>query len=191
LNFFNSITNDKIGQRQFLISVIIQNIHRGHMTNETQLHTSAEKVQIALRKLGLPLKVVELKDTTRSAKEAAQAIGCQVEQIAKSLIFKTKISSTPILVIASGPNRVNESIISQMTGEEIEKADADFVLEQTGFVIGGVPPLGHKQMLKTYIDRDLLQYEYIWAAAGTPHAVFKLTPTDLCRITNGQVISIK
>jgi prolyl-tRNA editing enzyme YbaK/EbsC (Cys-tRNA(Pro) deacylase) len=154
------------------------------------LSSSALKVQQALDAIGLRLEVVELPDSTRTSVEAAQAVGCQVGQIAKSIIFKALISDRPILVIASGPNRVNEKVIGELIGEPIGKADADFVRQRTGFVIGGVPPVGHSERLETFIDQDLLQYPEIWAAAGTPHAVFRLMPEDLVRMTCGLVIKI-
>lgn len=135
--------------------------------------------------------MVELSDSTRTAQEAADAIGCTVAQIAKTLIFKGKTLQQPVLIMASGTNRVNEKAVQERINEELEKADADFVLEHTGFAIGGVPPVGHKKPITTYIDQDLMQYEEIWAAAGTPHAVFKLTPRILAEITKGEVIKIK
>jgi prolyl-tRNA editing enzyme YbaK/EbsC (Cys-tRNA(Pro) deacylase) len=155
------------------------------------LNASAQKIQDALRRLGGAHEVVEMAETTRTAKEAAQALGCSVEQIAKSIVFRARESGRAVLVIASGPNRVNEAVIAALIGEAVEKPDADFVLAQTGFVIGGVPPLGHAQLLTTFIDQDLLRYPEIWAAAGTPHAVFRLTPDDLVRLTGGKVISVK
>lgn len=158
---------------------------------ESELSPSAKKVQHALTALGLPLEVVELPGSTRTAVEAAQAIGCQVGQIVKSLVFKSKRSQRPILVIASGINRVDEKKIEALIGEPLGKADAGFVRQHTGFVIGGVPPVGHLQPLETYIDEDLLQYEEIWAAAGTPHAVFRLQPKDLEQMSAGRVVSVK
>jgi prolyl-tRNA editing enzyme YbaK/EbsC (Cys-tRNA(Pro) deacylase) len=157
----------------------------------TELSASARKVQAALAAAGVDCQVVELPDSTRSAQEAAQAIGCQVEQIVKSLVFRGRQSKRPVLVLASGPNRVNEKRLGQLLGEPIERADADFVREYTGFAIGGVPPLGHARPLASFIDEDLLQYDVLWAAAGTPHAVFHLTPADLTRINGGTVTSIK
>jgi len=148
------------------------------------------KVQQALNAFGMQLEVVELPASTRSSQEAAQAIGCQVGQIAKSIIFQTGNSLRPILVIASGPNRVSEKVIQGLIGEPIGKAEADFVRQRTGFVIGGVPPLGHSETLETFIDQDLLQYQDIWAAAGTPHAVFHMNPADLLRMTHGKVIKV-
>jgi prolyl-tRNA editing enzyme YbaK/EbsC (Cys-tRNA(Pro) deacylase) len=155
------------------------------------LSASAQKVQDALEVLGFSLKVVELPGSTRTAVEAAQAIGVQVGQIVKSLVFKSKRTQRPILVIASGANRVKEKNIEVLIDEPLGKADADFVREQTGFAIGGVPPVGHAQPIETFIDRDLLQYDEIWAAAGTPHAVFRLTPDELIRITSGTLVDIK
>jgi prolyl-tRNA editing enzyme YbaK/EbsC (Cys-tRNA(Pro) deacylase) len=155
------------------------------------MSSSAQKVQEALEVQGIAGKVVEMKQTTRTAQDAAGAVGCQVGQIAKSLVFTGKKSNQPILVIASGPNRVNEKTIRQHIGEPLSMAKAEFVREHTGFAIGGVPPTGHLKSLKTFIDEDLLQFEEIWAAAGTPHAVFKLTPDELIKISGGEVISVK
>lgn len=157
----------------------------------SNLSKSAERFQNLLNEFGFELNVMELSDSTRTAQEAADAIGCSVSQIAKSLIFKGKISEKPILIIASGTNRVNEKVVKEHIGEKLEKADADFVLEHTGFVIGGITPFGHKNTITTFIDEDLLQYEEIWAAAGTPHAVFKLTPKILVEVTKGNIISVK
>jgi prolyl-tRNA editing enzyme YbaK/EbsC (Cys-tRNA(Pro) deacylase) len=154
------------------------------------LPPSAQKVQAALDALGLSLQVVALPASTRTAAEAAAAVGCQVGQIAKSIVFRTGSSDRPVLVIASGSNRVNESNIAALLAEPLGKADADFVRRRTGFVIGGVPPLGHAEPLETFVDEDLLQYEEIWAAAGTPHAVFRLTPGDLVRMAGGRVVKI-
>lgn len=155
------------------------------------LSASAQKVQDALAARGMSLQVMELPGSTRTASEAAQAIGCSVGQIVKSLVFKGRRSGKPVLVIASGSNRVDERKLEALIGEPLGKADADFVRQQTGFVIGGVPPVGHNQPLLTYLDADLLAYTEIWAAAGTPHAVFRLTPQKLCELTGGEVVEIK
>jgi prolyl-tRNA editing enzyme YbaK/EbsC (Cys-tRNA(Pro) deacylase) len=154
------------------------------------LPPSAQKVQDTLHARGFDNKVIELPDSTRTAAEAAAAINCTVAQIAKSLIFEGKDSGDPVLVIASGTNRVDTKALAERLGETVRKPDADYVRERTGFVIGGVPPLGHSQPLRTFIDRDLLQYDTIWAAAGTPRSVFKLTPDDLVRMTGGDVIAV-
>jgi Cys-tRNA(Pro) deacylase len=155
------------------------------------LSPSAQKVQDVLKARGFTHQVMELSQTTRSAAEAAQAIGCRVEQIAKSLVFRTKHTHRPILVIANGANRVNEKKLAGFVAEPVEKADADFIRQHTGFVIGGVPPVGHLESLETFVDEDLLQYEEIWAAAGNPNAVFKLTPGDLIKMTGGRVVSLQ
>lgn len=155
------------------------------------LSSSARKVQDALNALGISLDVVELSSSTRTALEAAEAVGCEVGQIVKSLVFKAKRSERPILVIASGKNRVDEKKIETLIGEPLGKADADFVRLHTGFVIGGVPPLGHTERLETFIDEDLLEYLEVWAAAGTPNAIFRLNPKDLARMTGGRFVKIK
>jgi prolyl-tRNA editing enzyme YbaK/EbsC (Cys-tRNA(Pro) deacylase) len=155
-----------------------------------ELSSSAQKVQEALENLGLSLEVVELPDSTRTAVEAAQAVGCQLGQIVKSLIFKAKRSQRPVMVLASGANRVNEKRIEALIDEPLGKADAEFVRQHTGFAIGGVPPVGLQEEIQTFVDQDLLLYEDLWAAAGTPHAVFRLSPQDLVKIASGQVIDI-
>ena len=155
------------------------------------LSKKARKVQEAIQSLGLDCQVIEMENTTRSAGEAANAVGCQVGQIVKSLIFMGRQSRIPFLVVASGINRVNEKRLAELIGERVKMPDADFVKQSIGFVIGGVPPIGHRNKLETYIDEDLLNYEEIWAAAGTPNALFKWTPQDLQLMTHGQVVSIK
>ena len=152
--------------------------------------TSARRVQKALENLGLACQVIEMAKTTRSAKDAARAVGCRVEQIVKSLVFRGKKSRKAFLIVASGVNRVNEEKFAELVGEPVEMPDADFVREKTGFTIGGVPPIAHTNPLETFIDEDLFSHAEIWAAAGTPRAVFKLTPADLRKITGGRVVSI-
>jgi prolyl-tRNA editing enzyme YbaK/EbsC (Cys-tRNA(Pro) deacylase) len=149
------------------------------------------RIQEILNQHNLDIQVVEFKDTTRTAQEAATTIGCEVGQIAKTLIFKGKTSHNPICVIASGKNRVDEKKIEQLVGEKIEKPDADYVLQYTGFVIGGVPPLGYPLIIKPLIDEDLMTYAELWAAAGTPYSVFKITPQNLLVISGGQLANIK
>lgn len=156
-----------------------------------QLTKSAQSVQNALANRGLECEVKELAASTRTAQEAASAIGCAVSQIVKSLIFKTKQTHKPILILASGTNRVDEKLIESYVNEKITKADADFTREITGFAIGGIPPIGHKQVIEfIFIDQDLLQYDSIWAAAGTPNAVFNLRSDDLLALTNGRIVTI-
>jgi prolyl-tRNA editing enzyme YbaK/EbsC (Cys-tRNA(Pro) deacylase) len=164
-------------------------------TNEKKekdmLSKSAQSVQDALSKKGIDTTVVELPSSTRTAEEAAKSIGCEVGQIVKSLLFRTKSSQRPILILASGINRVNEKAVAKHIGEEIGKADADFTREVTGFAIGGIPPIGHKQPIETYIDEDLLQHQEVWAAAGTPNAVFNLEAKALQDLTQGKIICIR
>jgi prolyl-tRNA editing enzyme YbaK/EbsC (Cys-tRNA(Pro) deacylase) len=153
------------------------------------LSAAAQRIQDLLASRGLPHEVIEFEQTTRSAADAAAAIGCTVAQIAKSILFRAA-SGAPVLVVASGPNRVDETKIAAALGEPIGKADADFVRAATGFAIGGVPPLGHAQPPRTLIDKDLLALPTIWAAAGTPNAVFQLTPDELVAMTGGKVADI-
>ena len=155
-----------------------------------ELKNSAQIVQDKLAARGLPNQVVELPDSTRTAQEAANTIGCDISQIAKSIIFRRKAADLPLLIVASGTNRVNERAISHLLNEKIGKADADFVQDHTGYVIGGVPPFAHKESIETLIDEELMKYKVIWAAAGHPKAVFKLTPEQLVELTNGKVVCI-
>ena len=140
--------------------------------------------------LGSRFEVMEFEASTRSAAEAAAAIGCTVGQIAKSLVFRATISDRVVVVITSGTNRVSESIIAIHLGEKIERANADFVRERTGFAIGGVPPIGHSAPVLILIDEDLRNFNEMWAAAGTPNSVFRLTFDDLVRLTNGRVTRV-
>ena len=155
------------------------------------LSPSAQKVQDQIKSLGFDYTVVEHAESTRTAQEAAERAGCELGQIVKSLIFKGKISGKPILVLTSGANRVDEKRISQYAGEAIGRADADFVRTVTGFAIGGVPPIGHPQKLETYLDEDFLQYRTVWAAAGTPNAIFELKTSDLQKMTGGRIARVK
>jgi prolyl-tRNA editing enzyme YbaK/EbsC (Cys-tRNA(Pro) deacylase) len=159
------------------------------------LPPSAQRVQALLRAAGHSGEVVEFAETTRTAADAAAAIGCVVAQIAKSVIFRARPSDRPVLVLASGGNRVNEKLVAERLvakglGDGIARADADFVRDKTGFAIGGVPPIGHATPAIVFVDRDLLRFPQIWAAAGTPYAVFSLTPDELIRLTGGEVIAV-
>jgi prolyl-tRNA editing enzyme YbaK/EbsC (Cys-tRNA(Pro) deacylase) len=155
------------------------------------LSPSAQKIQDQLKSLGFEYTVIEHAESTRTAQEAADRAGCELGQIVKSLIFRGKDSGKPILVLTSGANRVDEKRISEYAGEAIGRADADFVRNVTGFAIGGVPPIGHIQNLETYIDEDFLHYPTIWAAAGTPNAIFELNAGDLQKMTGGNVVRVK
>lgn len=161
------------------------------MTLLPTLSPTAAKVQALLLRGGYPCKVIEFSESTRTAQEAADRVGCALGQIVKSLIFRGLQSGKPILVLTSGANRVDEKRLSQVTGEPIGRADPDLVRTTTGFAIGGVPPLGHATRIETYLDEDLLQYPALWAAAGTPNAVFELTPADLQKMTGGVVMQVK
>jgi len=158
---------------------------------DKSLSPSAQKIQDTLHSLGYNYTVIEHVESTRTAQEAADRAGCELGQIVKSLIFKGKDSGKPILVLTSGANRVDEKRISGYAGESIGRADADFVRAVTGFAIGGVPPVGHVQNMETYLDEDFLRYPTIWAAAGTPNAIFELKTADLQLITNGKVVMVK
>lgn len=147
---------------------------------------SALKVQAAL---GERFEVLEFDASTRTADDAASAIGCTVAQIAKSLVFRAQ-TGRPVLVVASGAHRVDEKRIAALVGEPIGRANADFVREATGYSIGGVPPVGHRTPPLTLIDEALMAFGEIWAAAGTPNAVFRLTPVDLVELTAGRVASV-
>jgi prolyl-tRNA editing enzyme YbaK/EbsC (Cys-tRNA(Pro) deacylase) len=140
--------------------------------------------------LGDEFKVLEFDESTRTAADAAAAIACTVAQIAKSMIFRTTPGNRSVLVITSGSNRVDPVKVAALIGEAITRADADFVREATGFSIGGVPPVGHQVEPLTLIDATLAQFSEIWAAAGTPNAVFRLTPADLVRLTGGRVETV-
>lgn len=155
------------------------------------LAKSAQSIQDVLDHKGLSCKVIELTDSARTAEQAANALGCDVAQIVKSLIFKTKTSHKPVFILVSGVNRVNEKTIEAHVGEKITKADAAFTREITGFAIGGIPPIGHKETIDlVFIDEVLLKYEDLWAAAGTPHAIFCLKSKDLIKIIDGKIINI-
>jgi prolyl-tRNA editing enzyme YbaK/EbsC (Cys-tRNA(Pro) deacylase) len=148
---------------------------------------SALKIQALI---GPEFRVLEFDATTRTSADAASAIGCEIEQIAKSLIFRGRETSRSILVIVSGANRVDEAKVAALIGEKIARADADFVREKTGFSIGGVPPVGHAEAPLVLIDEDIFRLSTIWAAAGTPNAVFQLTPSQLIELTAGRAAAI-
>jgi prolyl-tRNA editing enzyme YbaK/EbsC (Cys-tRNA(Pro) deacylase) len=155
------------------------------------LSPSAQKIQDLIISLGYNYTVIEHAESTRTAQEAADRAGCELGQIVKSLIFNGKESGKPILVLTSGANRVDEKRISEYAGEPIGRADADFVRAMTGFAIGGVPPVGHTQKMETYLDEDFLSYQTIWAAAGTPNAIFELKTEDLQKMTDAKIVQVK
>ena len=159
--------------------------------SQKPLKESVQRVQAAIEAKGFEFEIKTFPAGTRTAQDAAAAIGCSVGQIAKSLIFRGRESDRPVLVIASGPNRVDESKVADLIGEAIGRADADFVRQRTGFAIGGVPPVGHKEPPLVLIDQDLLDHAVIWAAAGTPASVFALAPTALPELAGGKLADIK
>lgn len=152
---------------------------------------SVRRVRAAIAGRGLSPEFVELEETARSAADAAAVLGCRVEQIVKSLVFRGADSGRPVLVLASGPNRVDEERISGLLGEDVAKADAAFVREKTGFAIGGVPPLGHAEEPVTILDEDLLEQDEVWAAAGHTHVVFGLDPEDLRSATGARTVRVR
>ncbi len=152
-------------------------------------HPNVERVRASLHERGIEAQPIEFAESTRTSAEAAAAIGTTVAQIAKSLVFLA--DGAPVLVIASGVNRVDTKKLAALLQAKITRADADAVRQATGFPIGGVPPTGHTSSLRTVIDDDLMTFDVIWAAAGTPNAVFQTTPADLQAMTGGQVADIK
>jgi len=155
----------------------------------TPLPESAQRVARLLQDLGHEHAIVILPQTGKTSAEAAQGLGCQVAQIAKSIIFRRRADNVPVLVIASGANRVDEAKVAGLVGE-LAKADAQYVRDMTGYAIGGVCPIGHTVKPAMLIDQDLLQYDTLWAAAGHPHAVFRLSPRQLVDMTGAPVADV-
>ncbi len=156
------------------------------------MHPTAQKVADTAQELGLTITIKEFTETTRTAQDAANAIGCTVAQIVKSLLFLVK--GQPTMALVSGPNRLDEKKLAALCGvgrKKVKRANADAVREATGFAIGGVPPFGHKTSLVIYIDEDFQQFDTIWAAAGTPNAVFAIAPQVLAQTTGGMWANLK
>jgi len=154
------------------------------------LPPSAQKVEEAARRLGLAIAVRAMRQSTRTAEEAAAACGCAVGQIVKSLVFAGAASGTPYLLLVSGRNRVDEQAVAALIGEGLTRPNGKTVRDWTGFAIGGIPPFGHATPLETFVDRDLLDYDLVWAAAGTPSAVFSVAPKALAEAVGGRVIAV-
>lgn len=152
------------------------------------LSKKSKIVQDYLLQFGLKINVLEYSDSTKTAQDAANAIGCEIGQIVKSLIFRNK--NQGLLFLVSGKNNLDVDKVSKELKIEIKKADADYVKEVTGFSIGGIPPVAHQTKLETYIDQDLLEYNDVWAAAGMPFSVFKLESRMLQPLTSGKVIKV-
>lgn len=149
---------------------------------------AAQRVAAALQAAGVQTRVIEFAESTRTAEEAAAAVGTTVGRIVKSLVFMA--GAEPVLALVSGSNRLDTALLSAHIGQTVRRASADEVREATGFAIGGVPPLGHTQQLTVFIDGDLSGYDLVYAAAGTPNTVFPITPSDLERITGGTVLDL-
>jgi prolyl-tRNA editing enzyme YbaK/EbsC (Cys-tRNA(Pro) deacylase) len=156
----------------------------------TELAGGEARVAEELTRLGIAGDVLVMPASTRSAAEAAAAVGCDVTQIVKSLIFRSINSDRPILVLASGANRVDEGRLAEIVGGPVERATAEFVRARTGYAIGGVPPIGHLQTIDAYLDEHLLAHPVVWAAAGSPRAVFAVTPAELVRVTAAKVAAL-
>jgi prolyl-tRNA editing enzyme YbaK/EbsC (Cys-tRNA(Pro) deacylase) len=155
-----------------------------------ELSRAAARVAEELRRLEVPAEVREMPESTRTAAEAAAAVGCSVAQIVKSLVFRSVTADEPVLVLVSGADRVDVARLAAVVGDEVEQATGKFVRERTGYAIGGVPPVAHAEALVTYLDEHLLGHAVVWAAAGTPRAVFSIVPADLLRITGARVVAV-
>ena len=149
----------------------------------SDLSRSARRFRERMREAGHEIDVVALSSSTRTAKEAADSIGCSVAQIAKSIVFRTASDDRPVIVVASGTNRVNVEKVSALVGAELQSANGAFVKKTVGYAIGGVPPAGHDGETVVVLDRDLGRFDEVWAAAGTPFAVFRVEPDELPALT--------
>ena len=162
------------------------------LMSTNNLHPSAQRVADAAARLGMKIEIVTFDHSTRTAEEAAAAIGCQVGQIVKSLVFT--VASQPVIALVSGDNKLDTRKLAELFGvgrKQVERASADTVRQATGYAIGGVPPIGHVKRTAIYIDEDLTRHEIIWAAAGTPNTVFAIKPDALVQATQGQVVDLK
>jgi prolyl-tRNA editing enzyme YbaK/EbsC (Cys-tRNA(Pro) deacylase) len=152
-----------------------------------ELPRSARRVRDALVGLDLPAEIVQLAGSTRTAPEAAAAVGVELGAIVKSLVMRGAVSGDPVLVLVSGDNRADLALVRELLGEEVARPDADYVREVTGYAIGGIPPVGHPSPVRTLMDEDLFRFETVWSAAGHPHAVFPAAPDTLARVTGATV----
>lgn len=154
------------------------------------LSDAAQRVQDALAARGFANRVLELEVPVKTAQAAADAVGCTVGQIVKSLVFRGVTSGRGVLVVASGANRIDTAKLAALLGEEVAMGDPKFVRATTGFAIGGIPPVGHAQPLDVVIDEHLLRLGSLWAAAGHPNSLFPLAPEELVRMTGGRVADV-
>lgn len=161
------------------------------MTDQPTRPDAVRRVEIAALARSLPIRVVETKVIARTAEEAALAVSAEVGQIVKSLVFRGATSGEPVLLLVSGANRVDETAVAVHVGEPLERPNADFVREATGFAIGGVAPLGSLHPIRTFMDRDLLAHDVVWAAAGTPFHVFETVPDALRIACDAVVIPVR
>ena len=156
------------------------------------MHAQAVKVARSAHDLGLEIEIIEFAQTTHTAEEAAKAIGCQIGQIVKSLLFL--VNDKPVMTLVSGVNRLDDRKLAGLCAvsrKRVKRADADMVKQITGFTIGGVPPLGHKTPLPLYLDEELMKYDVVWAAAGTPRAVFAISPANLAQHSSATISNLK
>jgi len=154
-------------------------------------HPTALRVAQLLRDAGVEAQVVEFDQPTRTSAEAAAALGCEVAEIAKSIVLRGAASGQAVIVVASGANRVSESKVAEQVGEPLARADAEFVRTATGYAIGGVAPIGHATTVKILLDEDIRRFATVWAAGGTPYSVFPLKPDELRRITGAEWSDVK
>lgn len=160
------------------------------MSEDNALPRGARRVQAALIERGLHADIRRLADSTRTAPEAAAAVGCELGAIVKSLVMRGVSGGEPVLALVSGANRADVALIEAAIGEPVERPDAAYVREITGYSIGGIPPIGHTRALPTLLDEDLLRFETVWAAAGHPHAVFPIAPAVLAQATQATVLKL-
>ena len=147
---------------------------------------SLRRVEAALHEAGLSVEIRETDDSARTAEGAAAAVGCEVDQIAKSIIFRGEDSGHVVLFLTAGGNRVDPARATEIAGQPLGKADADLIRAETGFAIGGVAPVGHLRRIQAFVDPRLLEFDLVWAAAGTPRHVFAIAPADLIRVTGAE-----
>jgi prolyl-tRNA editing enzyme YbaK/EbsC (Cys-tRNA(Pro) deacylase) len=161
------------------------------VTQADPLPRSARRVRAALLDLGLEADIHRLADSTRTAPQAAAAVGCELGAIVKSLVLRGVNTKTPLLALVSGDNRADEALLAAAVGEPIERPDADYVREVTGYAIGGIPPVGHPRTVPTVMDEDLLRFDVVWAAAGHPHAVFPIAPATLAQAARANLLKLR
>ena len=160
------------------------------MSEAETLPRGARRVRTALLELGLPGEIHRLTDSTRTAPEAATAVGCELGAIVKSLVMRGVDSGAPVLALVSGDNRADVALIEAAVDEPVERPDATYVREVTGYAIGGIPPVGHPEPVRTVMDEDLYRFDTVWAAAGHPHAVFPIAPAELAKAAGARVLPL-